>query len=164
MFKAGKSDTSFSQPGELVDKGPLPARTLTFVFGSSVSSGFLTASLCRRVSRLYRLYLVGYHIKTPSILSPVRVDFDGNGLGSGLGAIGPSGSPDGSIFLMNINGSTNAGEFGNLPSKVLVTEWKNYDGQLLTLGIKTVDAYSPTTAVTHAGLTLIFEAECLNWH
>jgi hypothetical protein len=164
MFKAGRSDTSFSEPSELVHQGPLPARTLTWVFGSSVTTGFLKATLCKRAQRIYRLYLVGYHVKTPSILSPIRVDFDGQGLGSGLGALGPDGSPDGSICLININGSTNVGEFGNMPSKQLIAEWKNYDGSLYDLNIKTVDAYSPSTAVTHAGLTLVFEAESLNWH
>lgn len=164
MFKAGRSDTSFSEPGELVHKGPLPARTLTWVFGSSVTTGFLRASLCRRVNRIFRLYLVGYHIRAPSILSPIRVDFEGTELASGLGALGPEGAPDGSICLINVNGSTNAGEFGNMPTKQLIAEWKNYDGQLQDLSVKTVDAYSPTTAVTHTGLTLIFEAESLHWH
>lgn len=164
MWKAGNSDTSFKEPQELtthVDR-PLPVRTVYMRFDYAANT-FSEAVLGKTMDRISKLYLVGFHVKTPSSTDPIRVDFDPRHLVAGMDTEGSGAVTTHTAFLINTVANNADTPFAAKPTSDLIARWPNHDGQFTKMGIKLFNGYT-NAAITWVNVLLIFEVHQLNWH
>src|SRR5690349_20643623 len=78
MFKASNATTNFREPSEMVpyDHREIVPRKLLVMKFTRVSDAYAVADLgATPVARVSKMWLTAFHIKNPSSLNPVRVEF-----------------------------------------------------------------------------------------
>jgi hypothetical protein len=158
MLKAGNGESNYRAPGEIVpyeNRQIIPRKTLLAKF-TRVSDDWARATLDKPLDRLSRIWLTAYHIKNPSALNPVRVQFadDKKGLSEGITNVylTTNGYPT-SIFLPNYQPG----------DSLYIGEWKYSDGNLKDIAIKIYDA-TDDTQITWDTAMFWFEYESLTWN
>lgn len=158
MLKAGRADTNFRAPGEIVPyekREIVPRKTILAKF-TRVDNNWCKASLDKPIQRITRIWLTAYHIKNPSSLNPVRIEFkdDTKGMTTGIESVymTTNGYPT-SIFLPNYQPG----------DALLIADWKYSEGEIQDFAIKIYDATNDTQITWDTAL-FWFEYEALNWN
>ncbi len=158
MLKAGNGESNYREPGEIVPyekREIIPRKTLLVKF-TRIDNNWCAATLDTPVDRLSRLWLTAYHVKNPSAINPVRVEFKDDKKGMAQGIMNVYNTTNGyntSIFLPNYQPG----------QEMFIAEWKYADGSLRDFAIKIYDA-TDDTQITWTTAIFWFEYEALIWN